>query len=85
MSLSEPGPSSSVPSVETDGDSAKTYCYCLGPEYGDVITQAVYMNGSTLAVCMKLVCQPKSKYCTVQTVENSPNSKERRVEIECIM
>ena len=36
VSLSEPGPLSSVPSIETDGDSTKTYCYCQGPEYGEM-------------------------------------------------
>ena len=53
VSFSEPGPSSSVPSVETDGDSAKKYCYFRvrnTETWWDVITQAVCMNGSTLAV-----------------------------------
>ena len=36
VSLSEPGPLSSVPSIETDGDSTKTYCYCQGPEYEEM-------------------------------------------------
>ena len=79
--LSEPGPSSSVPSVKTDGDSAKTYCYCQGPEYGDMVGCD---NPSCLhewfhLSCLKLVVNPSPSIGTVQTVENFPSSNERKV------
>ena len=78
--LSEPGPSSSVPSVETDGDSAKTYCYCQGPEYGDMVGCD---NPSCLhewfhLSCLKLVCQPKSKYWYCPDCRKLPEFKRKK-------
>ena len=64
VSLSEPGPSSSVPSNEIDGDSTKTYCYCRGLEYGDMIgcDNPRCLHQWFHLSCLKLVCPPKSKY-----------------------
>ena len=78
--LSEPGPSSSVPSVKTDGDSAKTYCYCQGPEYGDMVGCD---NPSCLhewfhLSCLKLVCQPKSKYWYCPDCRKLPEIKRKK-------
>ena len=56
--LSEPGPLSSVPSIETNGDSAKTYCYCQGLEYGDMVgcdNPSCPHEWFHLS-CLKLVC-----------------------------
>ena len=75
------GPSSSLPSVETSGNSEKTYCYCRGPEYGDMVGCD---NPSCLyewfhLSCLKLVALPKSKHWYCPDCRKLPEFRRKRV------
>ena len=71
------GPSASLSSGETDGCSAKTYCYCSGPEYGDMVGCD---NPSWFHLsCLKLVSQPKSKYWYCPDCRKLPEFRRKKV------
>ena len=70
----------SRPSSSTDDNSAKTYCYCHGPEYGDMVGCD---NPSCLyewfhLSCLKLVSQPKSKFWYCPDCRKLPEFKIKR-------
>ena len=73
-SSSQPGPSSAVSSNE------KTYCYCEGPEYGEMIgcdNPSCRYEWFHL-ICLKLVSQPKSKYWYCPDCRKLPEFKRRK-------
>ena len=74
------GPLSSVSSLETDGNPAKKYCYCQGPEYGDMVG----CDNPTCSYdwfhlhCLKLVSPPKSKYWFCPDCRKLPKFKRKK-------
>jgi len=79
--LSEPGPSSTVSSIETDGDSEKMYCYCKGPEYGEMVgcDNPGCVHEWFHLSCLNMVHQPKSKYWYCPDCRKLPEFQRKKI------
>ena len=76
----EPGPSCSVSSIEVNDSSAQTYCYCQGPEYGDMIgcDNPKCLYEWFHLTCLKMVTQPKSKLWFCQDCQKLPEFRRKK-------